>query len=62
MSPDMLKCDQMLDAIDIVVQSLHKRDHELRVEAKAQGCEPELDDLRSSLVQYLQDLRNDLVN
>ena len=54
--------NQMLDAIDIMVQSLHKRDHELRAESRTQGCEPELEDLRNHLVQHLQDLRNQLVN
>ena len=51
-----------LAAIDGMAHSLHKRDAELRLDAKTTGCEAELDDLKQHLLQYLQEIRDDLVN
>ena len=58
----LTKSCKMTQALDVMAHSLHKRDAELRLEAKATGCEAELDDLKYHLLQYLQDLRAELVN
>ena len=57
-----IKSCKMLAAIDVMAHSLHKRDAELRLDAKTTGCEAELDDLKQHLLQYLQDIRDELVN
>ena len=58
----LTKSCKMTQALDVMAHSLHKRDAELRLDAKAAGCEAELDDLKYHLLQYLQDLRAELVN
>ena len=58
----LIKSCKMTQALDVMAHSLHKRDAELRLDAKAAGCEAELDDLKYHLLQYLQDLRAELVN
>ena len=58
----LTKSCKMTQALDVMAHSLHKRDAELRLDAKATGCEAELDDLKYHLLQYLQELRDELVN
>jgi fatty-acid desaturase len=44
-------------AIDLMIEDLHTKHHEIRSEARSQGCEYELDNLKNMLIDYLNDLR-----
>lgn len=56
MSHGILK-NKSVEALDLIIQSLLTPDHELRSEAKAAGCEPELDAAREAMLQYLLNQR-----
>ena len=44
-------------AIDLIVEDLHTKHHEIRTKAKKEGCEQELDVVKQQLIDYLQFLR-----
>lgn len=44
-------------AIDLMIEDLHTKHHEIRSEARSQGCEYELDNLKNMLINYLNELR-----
>jgi hypothetical protein len=44
-------------AIDLMIEDLHTKNHEIRCKAKGQGCEQELDNIKGMLLDYLNFLR-----
>lgn len=44
-------------AIDLMIEDLHMKNHEIRSKAKGQGCEQELDNIKGMLLDYLNFLR-----
>lgn len=51
---------QKSNAIDLMMEDLHKAHHEIRSRAKSQGCENELDTIKSQLLDYLNFLKKGL--
>ena len=48
-----------LKAFDLFIESVMKPDHELRTDARLQGCLDELMDIRGDMIEYLQDKRKE---
>jgi len=44
-------------AIDLMIEDLHTVHYEIRCKAKGDGCEPELDVIKSQLLDYLNFLK-----
>lgn len=44
-------------AIDLMIEDLHTIHHEIRIKAKSEGCEQQLDTIKSQLLDYLKFLR-----
>lgn len=44
-------------AIDLMVEDLHRVHDEIRTKAKWEGCEPELDNIKRHVLDYLNFLR-----
>lgn len=44
-------------AIDLIIEDLHTKHHEIRSKAKKEGCEYELDVIKNQLIDYLNFLR-----
>ena len=51
MSPHMSK---NLRAFDLFIESVMKPDHELRTDARLQGCLDELMEIREDMLEYLK--------
>ena len=43
-----------LKAFDLFIESVMKPDHELRTDARLQGCLDELMEIREDMIEYLQ--------
>lgn len=52
--------DKVLDAIDLVIESLHRPDENLRSQAHSMGCYEELLAVRQGVIKYLEDQRKDI--
>ena len=48
-----------LKAFDLFIESVMKPDHELRTDARLQGCLDELMDIRGDMIEYLQAKRKE---
>ena len=48
-----------LKAFDLFIESVMKPDHELRTDARLQGCLDELMDIREDMLEYLKAKRKD---
>ena len=48
-----------LKAFDLFIESVMKPDHELRTDARLQGCLDELLDIREDMLEYLKAKRKD---
>lgn len=44
-------------AIDLMVEDLHTKHHEIRIQAMQEGCAGELDVIKQQLLDYLTFLR-----
>jgi len=44
-------------AIDLMVEDLHTKHHEIRTQAMQEGCDKELDVIKRQLLDYLNFLR-----
>ena len=47
-----------LQAIDLMLEDLHTNHHEIRVIAKKLKCERELEELKTSIIDYLYDVKS----
>ena len=52
--------DKVLDAIDIVIESLHRPDENLRSQAHSMKCYDELMAVRMGVIKYLEQERKDI--
>lgn len=52
--------DRWLSAIDLMIHNLRKTDSEIRVEAKAEDCLPELLSIRTMFLLELNEMRNEI--
>ena len=48
-----------LKAFDLFIESVMKPDHELRTDARLQGCLDELLDIREDMIEYLKAKRKE---
>ena len=55
-NPSMSK---RLKAFDLFIESVMKPDHELRTDARVEGCLDELLDIREDMLEYLKAKRKD---
>lgn len=49
--------EQKSKAIDLMIEDLHTGNSEIKIKAKFQGCEKELDVIKMQLLDYLKFLR-----
>ena len=47
-----------LQAIDLMLEDLHTNHHKIRVVAKKLKCERELEELKTSIIDYLYDVKS----
>jgi len=47
-------------AIDLMIEDLHNAHHDIRTIAKQEGCESELNTIKSQLLDYLNFLKKSL--
>ena len=51
--------DSYLEALDLMIMSVYKPDHELRTEASRLGCLSELLKIREDMLELLHDMRKE---
>ena len=49
--------NKLEQAIDLMLEDLHTKHHEIRVRAWELGCNEELENIKFQLVNYLYDLK-----
>jgi hypothetical protein len=54
-----MNSDKVLDAIDLVIESLHRPDEDLRSQAHSMKCYDELMAVRMKVIRYLEQQRKD---
>lgn len=52
--------EKQIQAIDLMIEDLHSRHHEIRVIAKKLNCEKELDEIKKSLLEYIDKTKNQI--
>lgn len=52
--------EKLLDAVDIVIESLHRPDENLRSQAHSMKCYDELMEVRMKVIEYLEQERKDM--
>lgn len=49
---------QFGQAIDLMIEDLHTKHHEIRSKAKELGCDPDLEKVKNLLIDYLNTLKD----
>lgn len=49
---------QFAQAIDLMIEDLHTKHHEIRSKAKELGCDPDLEKVKNLLIEYLNSLKS----
>jgi len=65
MNRDMWKSkfeEPYITALDLMIQSVYKPDHELRLEAKSNKCIEELLSVREEVLEFLHSRRNEFLS
>lgn len=49
------------DAINLIIEDLHKKDYKIRIEAKHLNCEEELDEIKKLVIEQLTTIKSNLL-
>lgn len=49
------------DAINLMIEDLHKKDYRMIIEAKKLNCEQELDEIKTYVIQQLSAIKSNLL-
>lgn len=52
------KINPFIQAVDLMLEDLHIKHGDIREQAKEYNCEKQLDEIKKSLILYLQDIKS----